>query len=103
MDFAAGGASLVRRGGTLALLGFPLTESTVSYADWQQRELTVIGSLAYNHDDFVGVMRLIAAGRIDVSPLHTGTIGLGELGEILAEVDSGQSQHAKVLVDPRRS
>jgi (R,R)-butanediol dehydrogenase/meso-butanediol dehydrogenase/diacetyl reductase len=33
---------LVWCGGTLALLGFPLTESTVSYRDWQQRELTVI-------------------------------------------------------------
>lgn len=94
-------AELVRRGGVLALLGFPLRDSTVSYADWQSRELRVVGSLAYNHDDFVGAMRAIAQRRVDVTPLHTGTIGLGQLGEMLEELDSGLSEHAKVLVDPR--
>lgn len=93
-------AELVRRGGTLALLGYPLQESTVSYADWQSRELTVIGSLAYNHEDFVGTMRAIANRRIDVTALHTGTVGLSGLGELLDELDSGQSTHTKVLVTP---
>lgn len=93
-------AELVRRGGTLALLGYPLQESTVSYADWQSRELTVIGSLAYSHEDFVGTMRAIAGRRIDVATLHTGTVGLSALEELLEELDSGQSQHTKVLVNP---
>lgn len=95
-------AELVRRGGTLALLGFPMTTSEVSYADWQQRELTVIGSLAYNHEDFIGAMQSIASGAVDVALLHTGTIGLGELEATFTELDSGTSTHAKVLVDPRR-
>jgi (R,R)-butanediol dehydrogenase/meso-butanediol dehydrogenase/diacetyl reductase len=95
-------AELVRRGGTLALLGYPGTNSSVSYGDWQSRELTVIGSLAYSHEDFVGAMTLIAAGRVDVRSLHTGTIGLDELVPMFAELDSGTSQHAKVLVDPKR-
>lgn len=93
-------AELVRRGGILALLGYPLTESTVSYADWQTRELTVIGSLAYNHEDFLGAMRAIAQGRLDVTALHTGTVGLSQLGDILEELDSGESRHTKVLVQP---
>lgn len=95
-------AELVRRGGTLALLGYPGTDSSVSYGDWQSRELTVIGSLAYSHEDFLGAMTLVAEGRIDVKSLHTGTIGLGELVEMFAELDSGTSRHAKVLVDPSR-
>lgn len=93
-------AELVRRGGMLALLGYPLQESTVSYADWQSRELTVIGSLAYNHDDFLGAMRSIAGHRVDVAALHTGTVGLASLRDILEELDSGHSQHTKVLVNP---
>ncbi|HEY9562605.1 MAG TPA: zinc-binding dehydrogenase, partial [Nocardioides sp.] len=93
-------AGFCRRGGTLSLLGFPLTESTVSYGDWQQRELRVVSSLAYNHEDFIGAIRAIASGRVDVTPLHTGTVGLGELGTILEELDSGKSAHAKVLVSP---
>lgn len=93
-------AELVRRGGTLALLGFPMSESTVSYADWQQRELTVIGSLAYNREDFVGVMRLVEQGLVSLAPLHTGTIGLHEVKDMLEELDSGRSSHTKVLVAP---
>ncbi|GAA3510641.1 zinc-dependent alcohol dehydrogenase [Georgenia daeguensis] len=95
-------AELVRRGGTLALLGFPSTTSEVSYPDWQIRELTVIGSLAYNHEDFVGAMHAIAGGAVNVDVLHTGTIGLDELEATFEELDNGTSRHAKVLVDPRR-
>ncbi|SCF09074.1 (R,R)-butanediol dehydrogenase / meso-butanediol dehydrogenase / diacetyl reductase [Micromonospora viridifaciens] len=96
-------AELVRRGGTLALLGYPLENSSVSYGDWQSRELTVIGSLAYNHEDFVGAMHAIAGGRIDVASLHTGTFGLSSLPDILEELDSGRSKHTKVLIDPKQA
>ncbi|MEU4380011.1 zinc-dependent alcohol dehydrogenase [Micromonospora echinofusca] len=95
-------AELVRRGGTLALLGYPLENSSVSYGDWQSRELTVIGSLAYHHEDFVGAMHAIAARRIDVASLHTGTFGLSSLKDVLEELDSGRSEHTKVLIDPNR-
>ncbi|WP_240723134.1 zinc-binding dehydrogenase [Haloactinopolyspora alba] len=93
-------AELVRRGGTLALLGYPLQQSTVSYADWQSRELTVIGSLAYNHEDFLGTIRAIVGRKLDVTALHTGTVDLSSLRDLLEELDSGQSTHAKVLVRP---
>ncbi|MCU1404508.1 MAG: gutB [Glaciihabitans sp.] len=95
-------AELVRRGGTLSLLGYPMSSSEVSYPDWQSRELTVIGSLAYNHEDFAGAMLAIRSGAVNVDILHTGTVGLAELPAILAELDSGKSSHSKVLVDPRR-
>jgi len=95
-------AELVRRGGTLALLGYPMGNSEVSYPDWQSRELTVIGSLAYNHEDFAAAMYAIRSGAVNVDILHTGTVGLGDLQGILDELDSGRSSHAKVLVDPRR-
>ncbi|MCL8025039.1 zinc-dependent alcohol dehydrogenase [Nocardioides bruguierae] len=95
-------AELVRRGGTLSLLGFPMTDSTVSYGDWQVRELRVVSSLAYLHEDFVGAVRSIADGSVAVAGLHTGTIGLSELAATMDELDSGRTSHAKVLVDPRR-
>lgn len=95
-------AELVRRGGILALLGYPGTTSIVSYPDWQSRELTVVGSLAYNHEDFTGAMLAIASGAVDVVALHTRTIGLAELQDVLEELATGTSIDAKVLVDPRR-
>lgn len=93
-------AELVRRGGTLALLGYPMTSSEVSYGDWQSRELTVVGSLAYAHSDFVGAMRALADGSVDAGPLVTGTVGLDELPALLEELDGGRTRHAKVLVAP---
>ncbi|NII52325.1 threonine dehydrogenase-like Zn-dependent dehydrogenase [Frigoribacterium endophyticum] len=93
-------AELVRRGGTLALLGYPVTSSEVSYGDWQSRELTVVGSLAYTHSDFVGAMRALADGSVDAGPLIRGTVGLAELLALLEELDSGETPHAKVLVAP---
>lgn len=95
-------AELVRRGGTLALLGYPMTTSEVSYGDWQSRQLTVIGSLAYTHDDFVGAMAAIASGAVDVDALHTATIGLSDLSRVLEELGGGTSAETKVLVDPAR-
>lgn len=95
-------AALVRRGGTLSLLGYPVTDSSVSYGDWQSRELRVVGSLAYNHEDFAGAMRAMASGAVDVAPLITGTVGLGGLADVLTELGSGSTVHAKVLVDPTR-
>jgi (R,R)-butanediol dehydrogenase / meso-butanediol dehydrogenase / diacetyl reductase len=94
-------AALVRRGGILSLLGYPTTDSSVSYGDWQSRELRVIGSLAYNHEDFLGAMRALASGAVDVGPLITGTVGLEGLSGVLTELGSGSTTHAKVLVDPK--
>jgi (R,R)-butanediol dehydrogenase / meso-butanediol dehydrogenase / diacetyl reductase len=93
---------LVRRGGTLSLLGYPMTTSEVSYGDWQSRQITVIGSLAYTHDDFVGSMSAIASGAVDVTTLHTRTVGLSELAGVLEELAAATSKDTKVLVDPRR-
>ncbi|ROP65882.1 zinc-binding dehydrogenase [Curtobacterium sp. ZW137] len=93
-------AELVRRGGTLALLGYPMTTSEVSYGDWQSRQLTVIGSLAYTHEDFVGAMAAIASGAVDVDVLHTATVGLDGLEAVLRDLGSGTSKETKVLVDP---
>jgi (R,R)-butanediol dehydrogenase / meso-butanediol dehydrogenase / diacetyl reductase len=93
-------AELVRRGGTLSLLGYPITESSVSYGDWQSRELRVVGSLAYSHEDFLGAMRSIASGAVDVGPLITSTVGLADLPDVLTELGSGGTTQAKVLVEP---
>ncbi|WP_028660099.1 zinc-dependent alcohol dehydrogenase [Nocardioides insulae] len=93
-------AEMVRRGGTLSLLGYPMTASEVSYGDWQSRQLTVIGSLAYTHDDFVGAMAAVASGAVSVDVLHTNTIGLGDLESALSALGDGTSPDTKVLVDP---
>lgn len=70
------------------------------YDDWQSRELTVVGTLAYNHEDFLYAVRLVAERRLDLDVLHTATIGLAWLRDTLEELDSGNSRHTKILVSP---
>jgi (R,R)-butanediol dehydrogenase/meso-butanediol dehydrogenase/diacetyl reductase len=72
----------------------------VRYDDWQSRELTVVGTLAYNHEDFLYAVRLVAERRLDLDVLHTATIGLAWLRDTLEELDSGNSRHTKILVSP---
>jgi (R,R)-butanediol dehydrogenase/meso-butanediol dehydrogenase/diacetyl reductase len=95
-------AELVRRGGTLSLVGYTAELSSVSYGDWVTRELRLVASLAYAHQDFLGAMAMLASRAVEIGPVVTGTVGLSELGAVLTDLRSGSTQHAKVLVDPTR-
>jgi len=95
-------AELVRRGGMLSLVGYTADPSTVSYGDWVSRELRLVASLAYTHEDFLGAMVTLASGAVEVGPVITRTIGLSALATVLGELASGTTHHAKVLVDPAR-
>ena len=69
-------ANLVRRGGTVALVGLASVPAEISPMTWLAREVSMIASLGYLHDEFDYAMQLIADGRLRVVPLHTDTIGL---------------------------
>ena len=92
---------LARRGGSMCLIGLADGEASISPAAWLIKEIVVTSSLAYFHEEFEMVMAMIADGRVDVEPLHTGTVGLDGLSAALADLASGQSLQTKVLVDPR--
>jgi (R,R)-butanediol dehydrogenase/meso-butanediol dehydrogenase/diacetyl reductase len=93
---------LTRRDGVVALLGFIPGEATIKPSTWLGKEVRVIGSVAFAHDDLVHVMGLLADGRVQVAPLHTRTISLEELEPVLADLAAGRADDTKVLVDPRR-
>ena len=57
--------------------------------------------LAYTAEEFAETLGHIAAGRIDVSPLITGRVGLDEVGQAFADL-ANPERHAKVLVEPWR-
>lgn len=45
-------------------------------------------------------MHALLDGAVDAGPLITGTVGLDELPGLLAQLDGGETRHAKVLVAP---
>lgn len=92
---------LARRGGTVLLLGYTAEPAEVRPAILLSRELVVRGALASTRDDVRRTMRLIASGRLRVAPLHTRTVGLDDLAELLADLAAGSTADLKVLVDPQ--
>ncbi len=65
--------------GMLSLVGYTAELSSVSYGDWVTRELRLVASLAYTHEDFLAAMATLASGAVEVGPVITGTVGLLEL------------------------
>jgi (R,R)-butanediol dehydrogenase/meso-butanediol dehydrogenase/diacetyl reductase len=90
----------VRRGGTVALVGYPTGLSQISAAQWLAQELKVSTALGYVRDDFEVSKGLVADGRVDCGPLHTSTVGLAGMAGAFAELAS-EPEQIKILVDPR--
>ena len=95
-----GSVDLVRRGGTVGLVGVAVEVATIMPALWVVKEVTAIASLAYTHGEFVEAADLIETGRVRVEPLHDHTVGLSGLGEALGGLADKSLDAVKVLVDP---
>ena len=94
---------LARSGGVVQLLSFLAEPATINAARWLAKQVTVVASNAYTHDDFRRSMTFLADGRVRAQPLHSRTVRLDELEATLRGLSAGPSDDIKVLVDPRRS
>jgi len=63
------------------------------------KQLNVQFVLAYTAQEFAESLRHIAEGKVDVTPLVTGTVGLEGVSDAFAEL-ANPEKHAKVMVDP---
>ena len=93
---------LARSGGVVQLLSFLAEPATINAARWLAKEVTVVASNAYTHDDFRRSMAFLADGRVRAQPLHSRTVRLDELEATLSWLSAGPADDVKVLVDPRR-
>src|ERR1700677_2829845 len=93
---------LARSGGVVQLLSFLAEPATINAARWLAKEVTVVASNAYTHDDFRRSMAFLADGRVRAQPLHSRTVRLDELEATLSGLSAGPADDVKVLVDPRR-
>lgn len=58
--------------------------------------------LGYTPEEFAGTLHDIAEGRIDVSPMITGKVGLSEVAGAFTAL-ANPDNHVKILVDPQRA
>jgi len=91
---------LIRRGGVVSLVGVANGAATINAAGWLLKEVQLVSSIAYLHEDFEICKHLVADGRIQTDPLHTSTVSLAQLDEAFNTLASHPSE-VKILVDPR--
>ncbi len=92
--------ALVRRGGTVSLVGVPNRPAQIQAAQWLIKEVRLTTSLAYLREEFEITQGLVADGRIRCAALHTSTVALDGLDDAFARL-ADAPQEVKVLVDPR--
>lgn len=96
--------SLARRGGTVLLVGISDTTPAFPWRSAVLHELRVVGTAAHVWDtDVTSAVRMIASGVVDVGPLHSLTVALSEVTDILATLSHPNdlaNDLAKVLVNP---
>jgi threonine dehydrogenase-like Zn-dependent dehydrogenase len=63
------------------------------------KQLNVQFVLAYTGQEFAESLHHIAEGKVDITPLVTGSVGLDGVRDAFAEL-ANPEKHAKVIVDP---
>jgi threonine dehydrogenase-like Zn-dependent dehydrogenase len=63
------------------------------------KQLNLQFVLAYTADEFAASLHHIAEGRIDVTPLITGRVGLDGVKGAFADL-ANPERHAKIMVEP---
>ncbi len=92
---------LARSGGMVQLLSFLSEPAKINAARWLAKQVTVVASNAFTHDDARRAMTFLADGRVQAQPLHSRTVRLDELEVTLRGLSAGPSDDIKILVDPR--
>ncbi len=101
---ARGAVRAVRPGGTVLLLSVTPTDQALDLTDAVLGEKTMIGSAAHMWDEDVApAVDLIAAGAVQVAPLVTHTVPLGDGSAAFALLADPSKEAIKVLVDARQT
>ncbi|EJO55619.1 alcohol dehydrogenase [Burkholderia multivorans] len=91
---------VIRKAGKSVMVGIFEEPAPFNFFDIVSTEKEVIGSLAYN-GEFADVIRFIADGRIDVQPLITGRIALGDIvARGFEELVHHKDRNVKIIVQP---
>lgn len=92
--------SLLVQNGHLAVVGVTSTPVPTDFMTVTTKELTIVGSLAYDRENFAEALDHLAAGRIPVDAIVTSVRSLDEVGGIMRELAGGRADEVKVLIRP---
>jgi (R,R)-butanediol dehydrogenase/meso-butanediol dehydrogenase/diacetyl reductase len=92
--------ALVRRGGTVSLVGLAAAPAAIHPGAWLAQELRLVASLGYVREEFELVQDLIVAGRVTPASLVSARARLAELPAVFERLHA-RPDEIKVLIDPR--
>jgi threonine dehydrogenase-like Zn-dependent dehydrogenase len=92
--------TLARRGGVVSLVGLAALPAQIAPGNWLVKEVRLVASLGYLHEEFDHTMQLVSDGRLLLAPLHTSTVGLADLDGAFRSLLANEGD-VKILVDPR--
>ena len=100
-ELPAAALALVEPGKRVVYIGVAGRPSTVDTRAMVLKDLTAVGILGASAG-LAGTIEAYAAGSVDPRPLVAATVGLGEVGDVLAGWrPAGAGPGPKVHVDPR--
>jgi (R,R)-butanediol dehydrogenase/meso-butanediol dehydrogenase/diacetyl reductase len=88
--------------GRVVVVGVCFGEDVIKPLVGFGKEVSVRFSQCYTEQSFADVIDTIAAGKMNVRPMHTRTVGFSELPNALEALRAAVDQ-CKVLIDPNRS
>ena len=92
---------LVRRGGTVVLVGFHGEKEPFDLLDAVLGEKRIVGSAAHLWDEDVATaVDMLSRGRVDGDPLLTTRVSLERIEEGFATLEDSAAEALKVLVTP---
>ncbi len=91
---------MVRRGGSVCLVGVTGQEATISPIRWISKEVTLNTSIVFTLEEMKATAQMIDDGRLSVAPLRNGVISLDSLGETIDDLAERRLDAVKILVDP---
>jgi threonine dehydrogenase-like Zn-dependent dehydrogenase len=86
---------------TVVVVGVCMEPDTFRPAFAVHKEIDLRFVFGYDPGEFADTLGMIASGRVDPAPLHTGTVGLDGVAQAFADLGDPE-RHAKILVDPGR-
>lgn len=92
---------LLRRAGTLLIVGVPPRPVPINLPFIQDWELRVQGCAAYTDDDMISAIEIAVAGGVPVAELVSGSYGLQDVA--IAFAAAGADTSGKVMVTPATS
>ncbi|HUW20750.1 MAG TPA: alcohol dehydrogenase catalytic domain-containing protein [Sedimentisphaerales bacterium] len=95
----AAAVDAIQKGGRIVVLGVFGEKPRIDMSIVGDRELSLIGTLMYKHEDYVRAVQLIAKGKVITKPLVTKHFLFEQYAEAYKFIDEQGDKTLKVMID----